>query len=131
MKRQKKRLAEVELEVMKSIWSFGKPVTVRQVLEHLYPNREKAYTTVQTIMNILAEKGFLRKDKVGMVNFYFPTISETDFAEQETHNLVSKIFHGSFGALANYLVDSGELSSEELNQLKALIESREKSGGQS
>ncbi|MFQ5864668.1 MAG: BlaI/MecI/CopY family transcriptional regulator [bacterium] len=126
------KLAEAEWEIMDGIWKFNKPVTVREIHRHLYPKGEKAYTTVQTIMNILADKSFLRKDKIGMVNFYFPTISREDFAKTETNKLVSRIFQGSFGALANYLVDSGGLSKEELSNLKSLIDSKEKSsGGQS
>ena len=131
MQKDKKKLASVEWEIMDGIWQFGKPVTVREVHGYLYPNGEKAYTTVQTFMNILVEKGFLRKDKIGLVNFYFPTLSQADFAQHETRSFVSRLFQGSFGALATYLVDSGELSEAELTKLKQLIEAREKSGGES
>ncbi len=81
---------------------------------------------MQTMMNILVKKGFLQKEKIGMVNFYTPTLSREQFAQRETRSLVARIFHGSFGALANYLVSSGELSQEELNELRALIEAKEK-----
>ena len=122
---KKKKLAEVEFEIMSAIWPFGKPITVKEIHLRLYPKKEKAYTTVQTIMNILVEKCFLRKDKIGMVNFYFPIVPKEDFAKHETHNLVSKIFNGSFGALANYLVDSDNLTQDELNELKSLINAKE------
>ncbi|MFQ5602085.1 MAG: BlaI/MecI/CopY family transcriptional regulator [bacterium] len=124
--KNRKKLADAEWEIMNGIWHFKKPVTVREMHAHLYPKGEKAYTTVQTIMNILVEKKFLRKDKIGMVNFYFPIVAYEDFTRQETRTLVSRIFDGSFGALATYLVDSGELSQEELIQLKALINSKKK-----
>ncbi len=133
MKRSKK-LADAEWEIMKAIWHFKKPITVREIHGYLYPEGQKAYTTVQTIMNILVEKAFLRKDKIGMVNFYFPTVPKEDFAKHETQTLVSRIFQGSFGALANYLIDSGELSPTELNRLKSLIAAKEEeknSGGKS
>ena len=61
-------------------------------------------------MNILFEKGVLNRQKIGPVNVYTP------------------MFEGSFGALATYLVDSGELSQKELDELRALIEAREKGG---
>ena len=69
-----RRLAEAEWRIMDCIWTFAKPSTVREIHQRLYPEGEKAYTTVQTITNILVEKGFLRKEKIGMVNFYFPTL---------------------------------------------------------
>ena len=128
MKKQSK-LSEAEWELMTEIWRLGKPVSVREVHERLYPNKEKAYTTVQTTMNILFDKNFLRRDKVGLVNFYFPTLSQREFAKRETSSFVFRLFNGSFGALANYLVDSGELSDEELNELKTLIDEREKENG--
>ena len=123
---KKRRLAEVEWEVMDGVWKFNRRVTVRNVLDYVYPNGEKAYTTVQTIMNILAEKGVLDREKIGPVNVYRPTVSREEVARAETRTLVSRMFEGSFGSLATYLVDSGELSQEELDELRALIEAREK-----
>ncbi len=124
----KKRLAEAEWEVMDGIWHLDHQVTVRDVVDYLYPNGEKAYTTVQTIMNILFEKGVLNRQKIGPVNVYKPALSREDAAQDETRTLVSRMFEGSFGALATYLVDSGELSQKELDELRALIEARERGG---
>ena len=126
---KRKRLAVAESEIMEGVWQFDGSATVREVHSRLYPNGEKAYTTVQTMMNILVEKGFLRKEKIGLVNFYTPAVSRLEAAETETQSLVSRLFQGSFGALANYLVDSGELSREELDALKALIDAREQEKG--
>lgn len=124
----KKRLSEAEWEVMDGIWHLDRQVTVRDVVDYLYPNGEKAYTTVQTIMNILFEKGVLNRQKIGPVNVYKSALSREDAAQDETRTLVSRMFEGSFGALATYLVDSGELSRKELDELRALIEAREKGG---
>jgi predicted transcriptional regulator len=116
---------------MEGVWQCeGKAspygITVREVHNQLYPRGQKAYTTVQTIMNILFEKGFLKREKIGMVNFYTPTVSREEMARQETHTLVSRAFGGSFVALANHLVDSGSLSEKELAVLKGLIDAKER-----
>ena len=124
----KKRLSEAEWEVMDGVWHLDGQVTVRNVVDYLYPNGEKAYTTVQTIMNILFEKGVLNRQKIGPVNVYKSALSRENAAQDETRTLVSRMFEGSFGALATYLVDSGELSRKELDELRALIEAREKGG---
>jgi len=121
----KKRLAEAEWEVMDGVWDLNRQVTVREVHEHLYPNGEKAYTTVQTFMNILVDKGVLARQKIGPVNVYTAVLSREDVAQTETQTLVSRMFEGSFGALATHLVDSGELSDKELDELRALIEAKE------
>ena len=80
-------------------------------------------------MNILAEKGVLDREKIGPVNVYRPAVTRGDVARAETRTLVSRMFEGSFGALATYLVDSGELSRKELDELRALIEERRQSEG--
>ncbi len=130
--KKSQKLSEAEWELMTEIWKFNKPISVREIHDSLYPNKEKAYTTVQTTMNILFNKGFLRRDKVGLVNFYFPKVSQDDFAQRETNSIVSRLFNGSFGALANYLVDSGELSDEEISDLKKMIDAKSnQSGGKS
>lgn len=126
----KHRLAQVELEIMEGVWAKGKPVSVRDLLDALYPNGEKAYTTVQTILNILVEKGALAKEKVGLVNFYRPVVSRKDAVVGETASFVSRLFNGSFGELATYLVDSGELSDDELAALRSAIDRRRKEDAQ-
>ncbi len=118
------KLAPAEAEIMDGIWDMEAPVTVRQVHSRLYPNGEKALTTVQTIMNILVDKGVLSRRKTGMVNFYTPKLTREQAAQMEARSLVSRLFHGSFGALAAHLINSGSLSRDELNQLKELIEAR-------
>jgi predicted transcriptional regulator len=122
----RRRLAEVEWEIMEGVWKLGRRITVREVHQHLYPNGEKAFNTVQTIMNILADKGFLKKEKVGKVNFFTPAISREEIGRRETRSLVLRIYRGSFGALVNHLVDIGKFSRQELEDIKAQIEAKER-----
>jgi len=60
MRRRSRTLTEQELEIMKIVWGLGRG-TVRDVYEALRERRKIAYTTVMTMMNILEEKGYLRK----------------------------------------------------------------------
>ena len=118
-----KHLTALEWEIMNVIWQSDRfPVTVRQVLERAYPNGEKAYTTVQTIMTNLTEKGLLKREKIGPVNVYNPAISADTAQKKETFRFVEKVFNGSFFSLANFLLSSGRLSREELEQLKNMLE---------
>jgi BlaI family penicillinase repressor len=124
-----KKLGPVELEIMKVVWSKVAHVSVHEVLEALYPHGEKAYTTVQTIMNILVEKGALGKEKVGLVNFYAPIMFRNEAVATETQSLISRLFKGSFGDLATYLVESGEMSTQDLEALRLVIENHRKGSG--
>jgi BlaI family penicillinase repressor len=108
---------------MNVVWKFKRfPVTVRQVLEQAYPKGEKAYTTVQTIMNNLTEKGLLIREKIGPVNVYNPKVSADVAQKKETFRFVNKVFNGSFFSLANFLLSSGRLTREEIEQLKQMLE---------
>ena len=121
-------LSKVELEIMEGVWRKGGPVSVRDVLESVYGDGQKAYTTVQTIMNILVDKGVLSREKVGMVNFYQPVLSREAAIGTETQSLVQRLFKGSFGQLATYLVESGELTAEETDRLREAIDTQKRKG---
>ena len=123
------KLARTELEIMSGIWQFEKPFTVRELHQHLYPNKEKAFTTLQTMLGILYEKGFLDREKIGQSYLYSARVSRDAFARHETRHLISRIFHDSFGAFAHFLVNSTEISSEDLTQLRRMIDEKEQAEG--
>jgi len=120
----RRKLTPVEWEIMEAVWELGGSPSVREVLEHAFPAGAKAYTTVQTTMNTLAKKGMLRPRKKGLVNFYTPTRSREDMVKKEMKGILSRIFDGSVPALANYLIRSGGLSAEEIEDIKKDLDSR-------
>lgn len=120
------KLTPVEWEIMEAVWDLGEAPSVREVLEHAFPNSEKAYTTVQTIMNILERKGFLERKKTGMVNFYRAVRSREEMEREEMSSIVSRIFGGSKPALASSLLSLEGLELEELEQIKEILARREK-----
>ena len=122
--RRRARLTAVEWEIMEAIWALGGSPPVRSVLEHAFPRAEKAYTTVQTIMNNLVTKGYLRSEKTGMVNFYTPVKTRGQVVKRETSNLVSRVFHGSVPALASHLLSSEDLTLEEIKEIRHMLEKR-------
>jgi BlaI family penicillinase repressor len=119
------RLSPGEWEIMQVLWSRKKAMSVRDVLQLIYPNSEKAYTTVQTVLNNLEQKGALRKEKIGLVNFYKATKPKKDAVRDETKSFVKRVFQGSFQDLANYLIESESLTPDDIDQLKQLIRDRE------
>ncbi|MBN1270990.1 MAG: BlaI/MecI/CopY family transcriptional regulator [Candidatus Aminicenantes bacterium] len=122
--KKKISLSETEWRIMRILWN-DKKATVKEVWSSLYPKKEKAYTTVQTTMDRLVEKNFLAKEKIGLVNFYQPLISEKKALTQATENLVSRAFQGSFGLLAAHLIDSPQFEASDLKKIKELIKQKE------
>lgn len=123
---KKPRMTPAEWEIMKVVWALEGPVSVRDVLEHAFPNGEKAYTTVQTVMNTLEKKKLLERRKTGLVNFYTPTRSREEVVKAEMSTLVTRLFGGSIPALANSLLSLEDLSLEEIERIKALIDEKER-----
>jgi predicted transcriptional regulator len=120
------KLTPVEWEIMEAIWEIGGSPTVRDVLEHAFPRGEKAYTTVQTIMNTMERKKLLNRKKTGLVNFYKPARSREALIQAEMSSLVLQIFGGSIPALANSLLSLDGLGLEEIRKIKTLISKKEK-----
>ncbi|MGH1362088.1 MAG: BlaI/MecI/CopY family transcriptional regulator [Calditrichia bacterium] len=126
MNSTKQQPTELEWEILQFIWQARKQVTVREILESAYPDGQKAYTTVQTVMNNLVGKGYLNKEKVGLVNFYRPSEARDTTLRSAVTQMAKRFFGGSVNDLANFLVDSDSLNEEELIRLKALLEQKQK-----
>jgi predicted transcriptional regulator len=124
---EKREVTPVEWEIMEAVWGIGGPTTVRNVLERAYPGGEKAYTTVQTIMNTLERKKLLRRKKLGLVNFYSARRSRESVVRAAMASLLSRGFRGSVVALASTLFSLDRLSADEIKRLKQLIRDKEKS----
>lgn len=123
--RKKISLSETEWQILRIVWN-EKKISVKDVWNHLYPEGEKAYTTIQTYMDRMADKKILKKEKIGLVNFYEPLLTEKDALENATENLVDRAFQGSFGLLASYLIDSHRLRASDLEKIKKMIAEKEK-----
>jgi predicted transcriptional regulator len=119
------KLTPAEWEIMTAVWELDRAASVREVLEHAFPDGEKAYTTVQTVLNTLEKKKLLRREKTGLVNFYSPTRSKEDVVKAEMSSLISRMFGGSIPALANSLLSLEDLSLEEIDRIKALLDRKE------
>ncbi|MFZ5517844.1 MAG: BlaI/MecI/CopY family transcriptional regulator [Candidatus Zhuqueibacterota bacterium] len=119
------KLTPAEWEIMEAIWSLKGSPSVREVLDHAFPGGEKAYTTVQTIMNILEKKGLLKRKKQGLVNFYKPTKTRDQLVNSELSQFISRMFSGSAPALANFLINSKDLTLKEIGMIKELLDKKE------
>jgi BlaI family transcriptional regulator, penicillinase repressor len=119
------KLTPAEWEIMEAIWRIGGAPSVREVIDAAFQNGEKAYTTIQTIMNILVKKGMLTHEKIGLVNFYKPARKRQDIINAELAHLAKRVFRGSIPAMANYLIHMKDLSRDEIESIKKTIEEKE------
>jgi BlaI family penicillinase repressor len=95
-------LAPLELDCMNALWPLGE-ATVRHVRESLRPTRPRAYTTIMTILDRLAQKGVVQRRKVGRAWVYSANVSADQARAHAVAQVVEGFFGGSTGALASHL----------------------------
>ncbi|MCB0422951.1 MAG: BlaI/MecI/CopY family transcriptional regulator [Bdellovibrionales bacterium] len=119
------RLTESEIKIMNFLWEIGES-SVQDVLEHLKSteNKEYAYTTVSTLIRILEKKEVVGSRKKGRGHRYFPLVAKGEYQEKEAHRLVADLFSGSPTALIRRLLGSEDISSEEIAEVKKLIDQK-------
>lgn len=101
------RPSPLELEALKVLWTLGSG-TVADVRDALEPQRELAYTTVLTLLDRLASKGAVRREKLGRGYVYHPALSREAALESALDRLAKDFFQGSQDLLLAYLQDRSE-----------------------
>jgi BlaI family penicillinase repressor len=115
MKRSNKSaLTKLELELMQIIWRLGSG-TVSEVQSQL--PRPLAYTTVQTMLNILERKGKLRRQLAGRAFVYAPRVTEAKALGQGVRDLIDRMFGGSSEELVMSLLKNGEIDAVRLAEI--------------
>lgn len=99
-------LPRLELECMKALWALGRG-TVHDIRAQLLAERVLAYTTVLTLMDRLARKGIVQREKRGRAFLYRPLIEKDQIREQALERLVGDFFQGSRQQLRQYLSPGG------------------------
>lgn len=124
MKKSLTSLGETEMEVLNHVWDMGE-ATVKQVRKRILEKREVAYTTIMTVMKNLTEKGYLKYRKDGVTYVYSPAQEPDSVRSNLISDLMSKAFKGSPKQLVQALVKSEDLSSDDLTDIKNLIDNME------
>jgi BlaI family transcriptional regulator, penicillinase repressor len=112
-------LTPLELEIMHVLWNEGAS-NVQTVQHHL--ERELAYTTVQTMLNILHRKGKVKRTLKERAYFYSPVVSRSLVVGNHVSDLIERLFGGSAESLVMSLVETKHLTPKKLAQLQKLIE---------
>ena len=124
-KREKEKLTGLELQMMQVIWKLG-PSNVSAVQEGL--EQRLAYTTVQTMLNILHKKGKLRRKLRGRAFEYRATVTEAKASSHAVSDLVDRMFGGSSEELVMSLIKSKQLDAKKIAELSRRVE--EEGGGE-
>jgi predicted transcriptional regulator len=121
-RRKTEHLTPLELEIMHVLWETG-PANVQSVQQHL--ERELAYTTVQTMLNILHKKGKVKRVLKERAYEYAPVVSRSHVTRQHITDVVDRLFGGSAESLVMSLIETKHLTPKKLARLQKLIKEQE------
>jgi BlaI family penicillinase repressor len=114
------KLTRFELEIMHVLWELGS-ASVREVQERLPEKKRPAYTTVQTIVRRLEEKGAVRKlKKIGNAFVFEPVVTRKS-AHFRLINELLDLFGGSARPLMAHLAEAGKLSLEDVREMENML----------
>jgi BlaI family penicillinase repressor len=117
-------LTPLELEIMQVLWEVG-PCTVAEVQPKL--KGELAYTTVQTMLNVLLRKHKVKRVQEGRAHRYRPAMSRERESGNALSDLVKRMFGGSSEALLMAMVDTRQITAEELARVAKKLAAAESS----
>lgn len=116
------QVTEAEWKIMECLWDHA-PQTMGEITATLEPATGWTRQTVITLLKRMTEKGAVSMDDSGRAKKYTPLITREEASAEETHKLLDHVFKGKASLLVNQLVDSGNLTEEDLQEiLKAMHE---------
>jgi predicted transcriptional regulator len=119
--RRSKTLTEAELRLMRLLWDLGE-CSVQDLVSATPSASRLAYTSVLTTIRILETKGYVRHRQQGRAFLYSPRVAEQDARQTELRHVMGRFFGNSREKLMLAVLGDGEVTEEELQKLKRLIE---------
>jgi BlaI family penicillinase repressor len=114
-----------ELDILAVLWARG-PATVRDVHEVIAKRKPTQYTTVLKTMQIMAEKGLLRRDETERAHVYEPCRSKEWTQRMLAGDLLHRAFGGSASSLVMGALSARKATSEEVKEIRKLLDEYEK-----
>ena len=119
------RPTDAELEILKVLWRRG-PCTVREVFDSLSESKQTGYTTVLKLMQIMAEKGLVRRDESERAHRYESALAEEETQRQLIGDLLRRAFDGSAKRLVMQALSAERASAGELEEIRRLLDRLER-----
>jgi BlaI family penicillinase repressor len=116
-----------ELDILKILWEHPCPASVREVLDVVNRQAEppRAYTTVMSLMNVMAEKGLLRREPRGRAFAYVPSSPKERTLRSLLGATLERAYDGSASLLLAHLLDQSAPGADELERIRSLLDEYE------
>jgi predicted transcriptional regulator len=120
-----KHPTHLELAILKVVWTQG-PCSIKQIQEGLAASRELAYSTVVTMLAIMASKGFVRKRRKANSHIYEAILQREQASGGLLQDLVQRVYDGSTLGVMQSLLDMGDIDAGELEEIRRLVNRKAK-----
>jgi BlaI family transcriptional regulator, penicillinase repressor len=117
---QRPELSKGELEIARVVWDLGE-ATLGQVFEACLKERKIDYATVQTYLNRLVTKGYLKTRPEGRTKLYRPKVQPSQVIRETVNDLLKRLFGGNTSLLVRHLIDDDKLTAKDVQDLRGLL----------
>lgn len=115
-----KELTKAEELLMQHLWTLSKAY-LKDIVD-AYEEPKPAYTTISTVVNVLVKKEFIGFDLHGKAKHYYPLVSKEAYTQQSMKGFMRNFFNNSIKQFASFFATQKELSVEELQEIRSLID---------
>ena len=117
-----KSLPDSELKVMKVIWNNNRKMSTGEIDSELKGETEWKLSTLQVILSRLTEKGFLKNEKRGRINYYSSIVDFSRYSRNETKNFIRKMYDNSSKKLIASLIEGDDsLTDDDIEEIKKIL----------
>lgn len=123
--KKQNRLGDLQLRIMQVLWTRGAS-TVQEVQELLNQDADFAYTTIATMLRKMEDRGLVRHESVGRRFVYQAAVDEREITRSMANDMLERLFEGSLADMVHHLLNTRDVSPDELARLESLIAQRKK-----
>ena len=115
-----------ELEVLRILWHAAGPLSVREVMDQLNRRRPRAYTSVMSLLNVMADKGLVSRKPRGRAFVYAAKAARKKTTRRMLADLLSRAFEGSASLLVAHLLEESHPDDQELDEIRRALAAYER-----
>ncbi|AUS96771.1 transcriptional regulator [Clostridium thermosuccinogenes] len=121
-------ISDAEWQVMRVLWEKS-PLTSTEIIDALRDSTTWSPKTIHTLISRLVKKEVVGVNKDFSLNKYFPLVTEEECRKVETRSFIQKVYDGSLHLLIKSFIENEKLTSEEIDDLRRMLDEKSKQGG--
>ena len=117
------KISNSEWDIMEILWD-NNPLSSKEIIEKVGQNRDWKPTTIKTLISRLVDKNILSYEKIGKSYYYYPLFKKEECISVTSNKFINKFYKGQLKAMIASFIEEYELSNEEINELKEILDKK-------